>query len=209
MFAGNEVAFSEDLLVAGNQCMMELSRCLQGHFASHCHQVASFILKQLEEDELGSQRHASSIVQLLLQVSRASEGGAFIKSWSHLNCVLMYVFGVCVCVLMAVAGGRPSVSHSFSVYSEYILSGVSHPHAQIYGFRESESFSVCLSLSVSLSLSAFMMPVSWLSCIVAESANQVVQQLFGHQKHSSTRQHVQVGFILKCKKLKHKLITMQ
>ena len=68
VFAGNDVAFSEELLVTGNQCMMELSRCLQGHLANHSQQVAGFILRQLEEEELCSQRHASSIVQLLLQV---------------------------------------------------------------------------------------------------------------------------------------------
>ena len=69
IFSANDVAFSEDLLIAGNQCLMELSRCLQGHLASHSHQVAIFILRQLDDEELCSPRHASSIIKLLAQVS--------------------------------------------------------------------------------------------------------------------------------------------
>jgi len=72
VFSANDVAFSEELLIAGNQCLMELSRCLQGHLASHSRQVAIFVLRQLDDEELCSQRHASSIIRLLSQVQVAS-----------------------------------------------------------------------------------------------------------------------------------------
>ena len=49
---------------------MELSRCLQGHLASHSHEVAIFVLRQLDDVDLCSQRHASSIVRLLAQVGQ-------------------------------------------------------------------------------------------------------------------------------------------
>ena len=68
VMSANDVAFSEELLIAGNQCLMELSRCLQGHLASHSHHVAIFVLRQLDDEDLCTQRHAASIVKLLAQV---------------------------------------------------------------------------------------------------------------------------------------------
>ena len=68
VFSANDVAFSEELLIAGNQCVIEMSRCLQGHLASHSHEVAIFVLRQLDDEELCSQRHATSIIKLLSQV---------------------------------------------------------------------------------------------------------------------------------------------
>ena len=76
----NDVAFSEDLLVAGNLCMIELSRCLQSHLAGHSHEIAVFILHQLDDEDLCSQKHASSIVKLLSQVG--------------INWCLLYLVGI-------------------------------------------------------------------------------------------------------------------
>ena len=54
--------------MAGNRCMTELSRCLQGHFASCSSSVAMFITRQLDEQEPPSPDHAHSVVKLLSQV---------------------------------------------------------------------------------------------------------------------------------------------
>lgn len=74
VFSANDVAFSEELLIAGNQCVIEMSRCLQGHLASHSHEVAIFVLRQLDDEELCSQRHATSIIKLLSQVRNCGVG---------------------------------------------------------------------------------------------------------------------------------------
>lgn len=70
ILASNDVAFSEELIMAGNRCMSELSRCLQGHFASCSPSVATFVIRQLDEQEPPSPDHAHSVVRLLSQVWR-------------------------------------------------------------------------------------------------------------------------------------------
>lgn len=62
------VNVSEELIMAGNRCLTELCRSLQGHFASCSSTVATFIVRQLEEAELPSPDHAHSVVKLLSQV---------------------------------------------------------------------------------------------------------------------------------------------
>ena len=68
ILASNDVTFSEELIMAGNRCMTELSKCLQGHFASCSSTVATFIIRQLDEQEPPSPDHAHSVVRLLSQV---------------------------------------------------------------------------------------------------------------------------------------------
>ena len=63
-----DIIYAEDLLMVGNHCMTEMSKCLQGHFASCSSAVASYILQQLDDQEMLSQEHSSSVVKLLSQV---------------------------------------------------------------------------------------------------------------------------------------------
>ena len=48
--------------------MIELSKCLQGGFASCCSVIGNYIVQQLDELEIFTQEHSLSVVKLLSQV---------------------------------------------------------------------------------------------------------------------------------------------
>ena len=64
----NDVTFSEELLMVGNQCLMELSKCLQNHFAPSCTNLANFVIQQYNDPDLLSNAHTLSAIKLLMGV---------------------------------------------------------------------------------------------------------------------------------------------
>ena len=80
--------------MVGNQCLRELSHCLQNHFAGSCQEVASYVLQQLDESEVPSVEQMSSVVKLLLKVCMWS-------CWGLLRLGRFVPFGItytCTCV---------------------------------------------------------------------------------------------------------------
>ena len=68
VLSANDVTFSEELLIVGNQCLQELCRCLQNHFAASCQDLVNFVIQQFDEPELFSSDHTLSVIKLLMQV---------------------------------------------------------------------------------------------------------------------------------------------
>ena len=68
VLSANDVTFSEELLIVGNQCLQELCRCLQNHFAASCPDLVNFVIQQFDEPELFSADHTLSVIKLLMQV---------------------------------------------------------------------------------------------------------------------------------------------
>lgn len=55
-------------LPVGNECLCQLSACLQSHFANFCPELIQYILHQFDFQELPSNELALSLVKLVLQV---------------------------------------------------------------------------------------------------------------------------------------------
>lgn len=55
-------------LSVGNECLCQLSACLQSHFANFCPELIQYILHQFDFQELPSNELALSLVKLVLQV---------------------------------------------------------------------------------------------------------------------------------------------
>ena len=72
VLSANDVTFSEELLMVGNQCLMELSKCLQNHFAPSCTDLANFVIQQYDDPDLLSSGHTLSVIKLLMRVGAGS-----------------------------------------------------------------------------------------------------------------------------------------
>ena len=72
VLSANDVTFSEELLMVGNQCLMELSKCLQNHFAPSCTDLANFVIQQYDDPDLLSSGHTLSVIKLLMRVGADS-----------------------------------------------------------------------------------------------------------------------------------------
>ena len=55
-------------LLTGNECLTQLSLCLQSHFAPFCPELLQYILRQFDFADLPSNDHGLSLVTLVLQV---------------------------------------------------------------------------------------------------------------------------------------------
>ena len=58
------------LFLLGNECLTQLSSCLQSHFAPFCPETIQYILRQFDFPDLPSNEHALSLVKLVLQVMK-------------------------------------------------------------------------------------------------------------------------------------------
>jgi PI-3-kinase-related kinase SMG-1 len=63
------VSFCEDLLIIGNECLCQLSACLQAHFAAFCPDLINYIFCQFDYQDFLSNELALSLVKLLLQMA--------------------------------------------------------------------------------------------------------------------------------------------
>ena len=59
--------------MVGNQCLMELSKCLQNHFAPSCTDLANFVIQQYDDPDLLSNAHTLSVIKLLMRVGSDSK----------------------------------------------------------------------------------------------------------------------------------------